>query len=104
MSAATRSAEGRVLSPQPVIQTPPNPPTVQRNAGNPDVTTYGPGPEGAVCGLCAHLSNLHALRRAQDDRWATGTIYFCQLDRQEKRVTWPACSRFLEAQLNLKPD
>lgn len=61
---------------------------------NPCLSVYGPGPEGWRCGSCANVSAVHV-----QTRMGQRTIYYCCLDGQAKRVTWPACERFIEAPL-----
>lgn len=52
---------------------------------NPCVRELGPGPVGAVCGLCGHLAAVAA---------GPTTIYYCGRTGEAKRVTWPACGAY----------
>lgn len=57
---------------------------------NPCIQALGPGPTGRKCGECA---NLYPMRGTQDR-----TTYWCTIDpQQQRRVTAPTCSRFLDA-------
>lgn len=59
---------------------------------NPCLGAYGPGPEGWRCGSCANVSAVHVGTRV-----GHRTIYYCCIDGEVKRVTWPACERFVLA-------
>jgi hypothetical protein len=63
---------------------------------SPSVARFGPGPEGFRCGSCANLS---AIEIDQPHGQGHQTIYYCCIDGQARRVTWPACDRFVEAPL-----
>lgn len=61
-------------------------------AGNPCVSVYGAGPEGATCKTCVHLLGIHRSK----------TYYKCRQrpitggPGTDHRVNWPACSRYEE--------
>ena len=61
---------------------------------SPSVARYGRGPDGWRCGSCA---NLRAVGIERPQNRAPQTIYSCCLVGQPRRVTWPACSRFILA-------
>jgi hypothetical protein len=64
----------------------------QPTSANPCVEVFGPGPEGELCGSCA---NLHAARICDRGNGPSRTFYFCTFNVTARRVTAPACSRFV---------
>ena len=64
---------------------------------NPEVHLFGPGPDDARCGMCLHLGALHV--PSQEARDHMQTLYFCQPIGKPKKVTWEACSWFIDAGL-----
>lgn len=65
---------------------------------NPCVEIFGPGPENRLCGECANLG----ARRQRMRLTTTGpleevTVYTCTFNVTARRVTAPACSRFVLA-------
>jgi len=67
---------------------------------NPDIKLLGPGPAGCRCGSCGNLWATRIPTCPRNDRTGDAdeqTIYYCLINGQSKRVTWPACSRYVEA-------
>lgn len=66
--------------------------TTRKDAGNPLVTRYGPGPDGALCRECSHFLRLHYHDRNYSK---------CDLRKlthgagSDHRSRWPACAKFV---------
>lgn len=62
----------------------------EQTSPNSCVVTFGPGPSGALCGMCDRLSGVRL--EGKEAR----TLYYCRYSGLPKRVTWPACANFIE--------
>ena len=69
--------------------------TQRKEAGNPLIAQYGPGPEGRMCRECVHFLRVH---------YHDKNYMKCDLRKlthgagSDHRSRWPTCGHFVEGQ------